>query len=78
MVELMKIITKKITNGEAASFWKRWFLFEAYLSISTGITRHGYTFPSFDETTFSLEKFYHPLLKTPVKNDLMPAKMLFF
>ena len=74
MVELMKIITKKITNGEAASFWKRWFLFEAYLSISTGITRHGYTFPLFDDTTFSLEKFYHPLLKTPVKNDLTASK----
>jgi len=74
MVELMKIITKKITNGEVASFWKRWFSFEAYLSISIGVTRHGYTFPSFDETTFSLEKFYHPLLKTPVKNDLTVYK----
>jgi DNA mismatch repair protein MutS len=70
MVELMGIITKKITTGEVASFWQKWFLFEAYLSISTGITRHGYTFPSFDETCFSLDGFYHPVLKNPVKNDL--------
>src|SRR5689334_9552687 len=25
MVELIKIITKKVTTGEAASFWNRWF-----------------------------------------------------
>src|SRR5580693_8187329 len=33
IVELMKILTEKVTTGEAASFWKRWFLFEAYLSV---------------------------------------------
>ncbi|HEY4935600.1 MAG TPA: hypothetical protein VII44_03420, partial [Puia sp.] len=51
IVELMKIITEKVTNGQAASFWKRWYLFEAYLSISDGIIRHGYIFPSFEDTT---------------------------
>jgi DNA mismatch repair protein MutS len=70
MVELMKIITKKITIGEMAFFWKRWFLFEGYLSVCNGISTHGYTFPVFDDTLFSLEGFYHPLLKNPVKNDL--------
>ena len=70
MVELMMIITEKIGNGEAAAFWKRWFLFEAYLSISTGIASHGFVFPAFDDTHFSLQDFYHPVLKNPVKNDL--------
>ena len=70
MVELMMIITTKTTNGEAAAFWKRWFLFEAYLSISTGIATHGLVFPTFDNAHFSLEGFYHPVLKNPVKNDL--------
>ena len=70
MVELIMIITEKIGNGQAAAFWKRWFLFEAYLSISTGIATHGFMFPSFDDTQFSLERFYHPVLKNPVKNDL--------
>ncbi len=69
MVELMMIITEKISNGEAAAFWKRWFLFEAYLSISTGITKHSFVFPTFDDAHFSLEGFFHPVLKNPVKND---------
>jgi DNA mismatch repair protein MutS len=42
MVELMLIITAKIGTGESAAFWKRWFLFEAYLSVSTGIATHGF------------------------------------
>jgi DNA mismatch repair protein MutS len=74
IVELTQIITEKVTNGHAASFWKRWFLFEAYLSISDGIIRHGFTFPSFEESNFSLEGLYHPLLKNPVKNDLTASR----
>jgi DNA mismatch repair protein MutS len=74
IVELMKIITQKVTGGGAASFWRRWFLFEAYLSVSHGIIRHGFTFPSFDETIFSLQGLYHPLLKNPVRNDLVADK----
>jgi DNA mismatch repair protein MutS len=70
MVELMLIITQKIGNGESAAFWKRWFLFEAYLSVSTGITTHGFVFPVFDDGQFSLAEFYHPVLKKPVKNDI--------
>jgi DNA mismatch repair protein MutS len=71
IVELTKIITEKVTNGHAASFWKRWYLFEAYLSISDGIVRHGFVFPSFEETTFSMEGLYHPLIKNPVRNDFI-------
>jgi DNA mismatch repair protein MutS len=74
IVELMKIITERVTNGQASSFWKRWFLFEAYLSISNGIIRHGFIFPTFDETAFSIEGLYHPLLKNPVKNDLLVSR----
>ncbi|HEY4154587.1 MAG TPA: hypothetical protein VGM24_04150 [Puia sp.] len=70
MVELMMLLTEKIMNGQMASFWKRWFSFEAWLSISESIIKHGYIFPSFDGTVFSLEGFYHPVLKNPVKNDL--------
>ena len=74
IVELTQIITEKVTNGQAASFWKRWYLFEAYLSISDGIIRHGFTFPSFEKTNFSIEGLYHPLLKNPVRNDLMASR----
>jgi len=70
IVELMGIITKKVTNGEAEVFWNRWFLFEAYLSISKGIKEHGFIFPSFENATFSIKGLYHPLLKNPVANDI--------
>jgi len=74
IVELMKIITEKVTNGQAAAFWKRWYLFEAYLSVSDGIIRHGFIFPSFDDSSFALEGLYHPLIKNPVRNDLMAGR----
>lgn len=76
MVELMMIITEKIGTGEVAAFWKRWFLFEAYLSISTGIVTHGFTFPAFDNNSFSLKDFYHPILKNPVKNDFVAQRQV--
>ena len=76
MVELMLIISKKVGNGEVAAFWKRWLLFEAYLSVSTGIVKHGYVFPTFDDAVFSLEGFYHPLLHNPVKNDVNAHRQL--
>jgi DNA mismatch repair protein MutS len=74
IVELLAIITEKVTNGQVAEFWKRWFLFEAYLSVSDGIIRHGFVFPAFDDSTFSMEELYHPLLKNSVKNDLVAGR----
>lgn len=76
MAELIVIITTKIGNGEAAAFWKRWFLFEAYLSVSTGIVKHGFVFPTFDDAHFALKGFYHPVLKNPVKNDFVADKQV--
>ena len=74
IVELMGIITEKVTSGQAAAFWKRWFLFEAYLSVSKGIVEHGFVFPSFETSTFSIEGIYHPLLKHPVRNDITATR----
>jgi DNA mismatch repair protein MutS len=74
IVELTKIITEKVTNGQAAAFWTHWFTFEAHLSISTGILKHGFVFPSVGQAGFSIEGLYHPLLSDPVKNDLEASK----
>jgi DNA mismatch repair protein MutS len=74
IVELMGIITEKVTNGQAAAFWKRWFSFEAYLSVSKGIVEHGFVFPSFETATFSIQGVYHPLLKNPVRNDITATR----
>ena len=76
MVELMMIIIEKVSNGEEAAFWKRWFLFEAHLSIAAGIVKHSLVFPSFDHAEFSLEGFYHPLLNNPVKNDFTARRQV--
>jgi len=76
MVELMMIVTKKTANGETAAFWNRWFLFEAYVSVSNGITTHGFVFPAFDDAHFVLEEFYHPLLKSPVKNNFTARRQV--
>jgi len=69
IIELTKVITEKVTNGQSAAFWKRWYLFEAYLSVSDGIIRNGFVFPLFENTKVTIEGLYHPLLKNPVKND---------
>jgi DNA mismatch repair protein MutS len=69
MVELMMKITEKVAKGEMALFWQRWFLFEAYLSISNCILERNFAFPEFDDDQFMLAACYHPVLKNPVKND---------
>ena len=76
MIQLIFIITKKIANGEVDAFFKRWCLFEAYLSIAMGIVRNGYSFPTFDDAQFSLEGFYHPVLKNPVTNNFTSSRQV--
>ena len=74
IVELIQIIAEKITNGQVAAFWQRWFQFEAYLSVSNGISKHGFVFPVFSESDFAMEGIFHPLLKHPVKNNVSASK----
>jgi len=80
-VRLIRLLAEKSRNGEMDSFWKDFFLFEAYLSISRGIRQQGFIFPSFtdgqgiglaaDRNALVIEQFYHPLLKNPIKNSLI-------
>lgn len=74
IVELTKVIAEKVTTGEMAQFWNRWFLFEAYLSISHSIIKHNFVFPEFDNSVFATEGLYHPFLKSPVKNNITATK----
>jgi DNA mismatch repair protein MutS len=76
MVELIMIISEKTVNGEVAAFWKRWFLFEAYLSVSTGVVKHKLVFPTFNDARLSLVDFFHPLLKYPVKNSFTASRQV--
>ncbi|MEC3906845.1 hypothetical protein VOI54_07430 [Tamlana sp. 2201CG12-4] len=67
-------LTEKINNlkkkGLIRLFWDDFFLFEAYLSISFGITKNNFSYPSFTKDQIKLSDFYHPLLENPIKNDL--------
>jgi DNA mismatch repair protein MutS len=77
MTEVTKLIFRleeKIRTGEMDIFWKNFFLFEAYFSISKGIKRHHFTFPEFKNKGLIIKEFYHPLVKNPVKNSLMTRK----
>ncbi len=74
IVDLTQVITEKVTSGQAAAFWKRWYQFEAYISVSDGISRHGFVFPSMGEPRLSMEGLFHPLIRNPVRNDLTADK----
>jgi DNA mismatch repair protein MutS len=74
LATLIETIAAKTTNGQLAAFWIRWFRFEACLSVSQGIIKHALVFPSFTETGFVVKELFHPLLKNPVKNDLVASR----
>jgi DNA mismatch repair protein MutS len=69
VIELTEKIKKLKETSAITIFWKDFFLFEAYLSISVGIQKNKYTFPTFTKKNIKLIDFYHPLIKNPVKND---------
>jgi DNA mismatch repair protein MutS len=69
IIGLTKLFAKAIVNGEFEKFWESFFLFEAYLSISLGILKHKWEFPTFSKTEFTLIDFYHPMLSNPVANS---------
>lgn len=70
ILHLTRLLQQKIREGEMAAFWGNFFVFEAYLSISRGIRKHNFTFPSFGDAGLTLTDFYHPLIRNPVKNSL--------
>ncbi|MBU2525827.1 MAG: hypothetical protein KKC03_04420 [Bacteroidetes bacterium] len=74
IIELSAVISNKISNGEISVFWKDFFEFEAYLSVSQGIFANKFSFPNFTENNFSLEGFYHPVLKKPITNSFQTNK----
>jgi DNA mismatch repair protein MutS len=69
ILELSDLFAEAIVNGEFEKFWKHFFLFEAYLSISLGILKHEWAFPTFSKKGFTLIEFYHPMLLNPVSNS---------
>lgn len=69
IIKLSKTISTLKSDGSILAFWENLFLFEAYLSISFGISKHQLVFPSFIDKGINLKALYHPLIESPVKND---------
>lgn len=67
--ELVNKILKLKTGQRIEVFWEDLFLFESYLSISMAIQKKKFSFPTFGDKEISLNDFYHPLIKNPIKNN---------
>jgi DNA mismatch repair protein MutS len=74
IVELSELVSEEVKSGRISSFWEHYFLFEAYLSLSFAMIRYRFNFPTFSDSTFSLENVYHPLLVNPVFNNFTAGK----
>jgi DNA mismatch repair protein MutS len=71
LIELIHIFKSKFESPEINSFWNNLFLFEAYLSIATAHKKRNLQFPEFtNDNSFTITGFYHPALKSPVKNSI--------
>ena len=57
MRRLLRMLEQKCRNGEMDVFWNDFFIFEAFLSISKGIVKHHFTFPSFTREGLSIQGF---------------------
>ncbi|WP_034893906.1 MutS-related protein [Gillisia sp. Hel_I_29] len=68
-IELSEKIYVLKKKGDTKLFWEDLFLFEAYLSINSGIIKNNFTFPNFNNNHIKLIEFYHPLIDKPVKNN---------
>jgi DNA mismatch repair protein MutS len=67
--ELTKIVLEKQITGAVSAFYKSLFIFEAYLSISKGVYKNKFCFPTFCDNYIAFEHLFHPLIKDPVKNS---------
>ncbi|PIB39215.1 MutS-related protein [Maribacter sp. 4G9] len=69
IIELTHKVNDLKKNYLILPFWENLFLFEAMLSMSLGIRKNNFSFPSLSKNHIKLIEFYHPLIKNPVKND---------
>jgi DNA mismatch repair protein MutS len=69
ILDLSKLISSHQENRRLELFYKKFFLFEAYISISRCIYQNKFCFPSLSDSNIFFESLYHPLLKNPVNNS---------
>jgi DNA mismatch repair protein MutS len=64
------LISERKSKKLDIEFKEAYTRFEAYISIATGIHNHKFQFPKIGGSTVTINNFYHPVLKNPVKNSL--------
>lgn len=71
--EIIKYTTllSELDPRDIRAFWQFFFNFEAYWSLAKGTLKHSFTFPVLGDDELSIEEFYHPMVKQPVKNTLV-------
>jgi DNA mismatch repair protein MutS len=69
ILELTRVVSDHQQKGRVDIFYKQLLMFETYLSISWGVTKHQFCFPTFSKDQLSFENIYHPLLNNPIKNS---------
>lgn len=69
LIEFFRLISDIKNKKRDIAFREMHARFEAYISIALGTRLHGFSFPEITEIKLALADFYHPLLKTPVKNS---------
>jgi len=67
--EFCRIILELRDKQIVETFFETFFQFEAYLSVAIGHVRMGFSFPVVGSNQLSLIQFFHPLLKSPGRND---------
>lgn len=70
IIEFFGLIAEKKSKKLEIAFKDAYTRFETYISIAKGIKAHQFIFPEIGHANLSVNDFYHPLLKSPVKNSL--------
>ncbi len=71
LIDFILLVKGRFNPDLLSSFWRSFFLFEAYLSLARAINKYDFSFPEFQNGgSLELKNFYHPILKDPVKNSL--------
>lgn len=70
IIEFFGLIAEKKSKKLEIAFKDAYTRFETYISIAKGIKAHQFFFPEIGHANLSVNDFYHPLLKLPVKNSL--------
>lgn len=72
IVQITRQLNNKINSKETDAFWNSLFVFESYWSVAKGISRYRFCMPEFiNSRAIIVNNFYHPLIRNPVKNNLV-------